>query len=292
MPIQFDKFEQGKIDLLKSSLEAAAQKDPNKECPPYEIFVDSLKAVRRATDPKLFDGYEKYLTEGTSTVKIVIYASDKTNRNEQYVFSLKAQNREEAVDLGLMGLPFKSFSNRDVTAWRQRKQQKTAEGAEIQGLKREITELNNEIEELETRNDELEAQLKEAEDKAGTINGINIPKMLAQGASELIKMGVKNNPSLSGLAGFFGADDKAIEQKSEPAQESEVSFKKQASPQEGIVLTEQEKHLLAFFKQMERYFSPEEMEQLITVIDLISKDKTQLPVVLELLQEEPGEEDK
>lgn len=286
MPIQLDKFDPSKIDLLRESLEAAA-KGGNAQ--PFEIFVDGLKAIRYTTDTNLFNGYEKYMNANTSTVKVVIYDSENTNRNEAYIFSLKAQNQEEAVEMGLSGLSFKPLSQRDVAAWRQRKQQKTIEGIEIQGLKREITELNGVVEQLETRNEELENQLEELGEKAGTINGLNIPDVLARAGKRLLKSTLEENPSLSGLAGLFGGGEKPIE--SAPAnQESEASFTKQSTSETGTVLTEQEKQLLSFFKQMERFFSPAEMEQLITVIDLISKDKSQLPVVLELLQEEPGEE--
>ena len=69
MPIQFDKFDQQKVDRLKSHLEAQAKRSSAKF---YEIYVDGLKAVQKTDDPNDFEGYEDYMTAETKEIKIVL----------------------------------------------------------------------------------------------------------------------------------------------------------------------------------------------------------------------------
>src|SRR6478736_2825254 len=101
MPIQFDKFDQNKVDSLKNHLKMMAEKEKAKF---YEIYVDNLKAVPKTDEPAEFDSFEDYLTADSEQVKIVIYNTSSSPRNDQYVFLLKARNRDEATTLGLSGL--------------------------------------------------------------------------------------------------------------------------------------------------------------------------------------------
>ena len=90
MPIQFDKFEQSKIDRLKNHLSTLADKNKAKF---YEIIVDGLKAVPKTDEISDFDAYEDYITKDTEQIKIVIYNTALSPRNDQYVFILQAKDK-------------------------------------------------------------------------------------------------------------------------------------------------------------------------------------------------------
>src|SRR5688572_19462183 len=151
MPIQFDNFDQSKIDRLKTHLVSLAEKQRAKF---YEIFVDGLKAVPKTDDPKDFEGYEDYLTPDSAQIKIVIYNSGASPRNDQYVFVMKAKSREEAISQSLEGMSFQSFSKNSLSDYRSQLEKKSVEAREIQRLKQQISELNEDLEEKEDYIDE------------------------------------------------------------------------------------------------------------------------------------------
>ena len=91
MPVTNDKFEQLKIDKLKYLLEDMAAKGQPRT---FEIFVDNLKVVPKTEDPKDFDQYEYYMNEDTEKIRILIYNSANTPRNDQYCFYVQ-QNKPE-----------------------------------------------------------------------------------------------------------------------------------------------------------------------------------------------------
>src|SRR5690349_5580090 len=124
MPIQFDFFDQQKVDRLKNHLVAMAAKQNPKF---YEIFVDSLTAVPKTDEPNEFEGYEDYMSPDTKEIKIKIYNSGSSPRNDQYVFSLKAKDREEALREGVNGLPAKSYSRNSLYALKEEYEQKENE---------------------------------------------------------------------------------------------------------------------------------------------------------------------
>ena len=97
MPVTNDKYDQLKIDKLKHFLEDMASKGQAK---PYEIFVDNLKVVPKTEDPKDFDSYEFYMNEDTEKIRILIYNSNLSPRNDQYCFYVQ-QNKQEKSHNGL-----------------------------------------------------------------------------------------------------------------------------------------------------------------------------------------------
>src|SRR5205809_3634784 len=86
MPVTNDVYDQLKIDKLKHFLETQFEKGHPK---PFEIFVDNLKVVAKTEDPKEFDTYEFYMNEDTEKVRILIYNSNLSPRNDQYCFMVQ-----------------------------------------------------------------------------------------------------------------------------------------------------------------------------------------------------------
>ncbi len=296
MPVQFDTFSQGKIDGLKTHLETAASKGKAKS---YEIWVDGLQVIPRTEEPSEFDNYEEYLTADSHQIKVVIYCTDKTNRNDKFIFSLKAKNPQEAIDMGIAGLPVKVFqSNREIDQWRQKQTVKNEQSREMLELRNEIDGLNDLLDEKQKYIQELESVVQEAKANGNKIGGFNLGAIAAEGLELLVRRNTKYMrewPGFSGIADRIDEDTKArkidTSKIPEAQAESEVTFKKKDSAGDGIILTDQEKELLNFFKQVQKHFSQDEFEKVIEILDYLNKDKTELDAVLDYLKDEEKEED-
>ncbi|MDP3558098.1 MAG: hypothetical protein Q8T03_12065 [Bacteroidota bacterium] len=288
MPIQFDKFDQQKIDRLKSHLESMAAKSTPKF---YEIFVDGLKAVPKTDEPKEFEGYEDYMTPDTNQIKIVIYCSGASPRNDQYVFSMKAKSNEEALDLGLSGISFATFSKNDLKKLQFQREQKAVANAEIKELNEEIDGLYKELNEKSTYIAQLEDAIEIAKANGNKIGGIHAGEVLSIALDGLLKRNLPKIVAATGMEGLAGLleenNNTQTETKNQP--ETEVTVKKkQSEPTQE--LSEQEKHFLALYRAIQKHFSEEEMDSLIEIIEILSKDKSKIDLILELLSEEVPEE--
>ncbi len=304
MPIQFDNYTPNKIENLKNHLVAMAAKGNAKQ---FEIFVDALKAVPRTDEPDQFDGYEDYMTPDTEQLRILIYNTNLSPRNDQYVFVLKAHNREEANNLGLQGFPNKTFSKTSLSGWRERQVHQSIEGKnfEIAQLKKEISELKNEVTAAEEQNETLKLELNEAraeiavaKQNGNKIGGIHIGDIASVALEGLIRRNTKfiaQIPGASELAGLIEKDNKRDPNENTQQADTEVSFKKKSensetkeTPAENT-LTEREKHFIGLLKVLEKVFSEEELSKIMSVLEYFAKDKAFL---LEVLNEIEGIEDE
>lgn len=287
MPIQFDNFDQNKIDRLKNHLSAMAGKGQPKH---YEIYVDSLKAVPKTDEVTDFESYEDYMNADTEQVKIIIYNSASTPRNDQFVFLVKARNREEATDLGLSGMPLKKFSRTSVNEWREGQKFKGEQHQEISRLKSDVRELKDELKEKEDYIYELEDLVEKAKRNGNKIGGVHLGDVLSVAMEGIVRRNthlISKVPGASGLAGIIDQDNLRLEKES-PTTETEVSFKKKDSLP-SPVLSEQEQAFNNLFKELEKHFSENEMGLVMEVLDAFCKDKSQLQPVLELLQDNQQE---
>lgn len=287
MPIQFDKFDQQKIDRLKNHLESLATKGAPKY---YEIFVDGLKAVPKTNEPNEFDGYENYMSPDTGQIKIVIYCSGASPRNDQYVFSMKAKSNEEALDYGLNGIAVKSFTTNELKELRLQRDQKAAFKAEITQLNSDLDAAYKELDEKEAYIATLEKAVLEAKANGNKIGGIHAGEVLSVALESYMKRNAKNfekQLGVEGLSGLLGADEtRPIDT---TTQQSEVTLKKKNSDSESVELSEQDKNFLALFHQIQKHFSQMEMDQVVEIIEALSKDKSKINLILDLLSEESHE---
>ena len=292
MPIQFDTFSQEKIDTLKSHLEASAAKGKPKS---FEIWVDGLQVIPRTEEPSDFDSYEAHLTADSRQIKVVIYCTDKTNRNDKYIYSLKAKSTQEAIDQGIAGLPVKTFNSREIDQWRQKQNLKSEQEKLIAALREELNGLHKELDEKQEYIVELEDEIQQARANRNKIGNFDVSYALGTGLELFLRNTTSiwgKHPALSGVAQAVDEDTKARASQSSHTEDTEVSFRKKDSPSQGIILTDQEKELLHFVKQIQRHFSPAELEQVIAILDLLSKDKSELAPVLGYLQNENEDEDE
>jgi len=288
MPIQFDKFDQSKIDRLKSHLESLAEKGAPKF---YEIFVDGLKAVPKTDEPKEFDGYEDYMTPETNQIKVVIYCSGASPRNDQYVFSLKAKSNEEAFNMGLNGFSIGNFTTNELKKLKIQRDQKLAVNAEVRELNGEIDELYKELDEKNAYIATLEKAVEEAKANGNKIGGFHAGEIISVALDGLLKKNAHRLAKLPGLDGLAGLleQDNASNSSEQTQPDAEVSIKKKTQS-ESAELSEQDKNFLSLFHEIQKHFSQMEMDQVIEIIENLSKDKSKINEVLQVLKLETPEE--
>lgn len=271
MPVTNDSYDQFKIDKLKHFLEAQAVKGQAK---PFEIFVDNLKVVAKTEDPKEFDSYEFYMNEDTEKLRILIYNSNLSPRNDQYCFQVQ-KNLNGTKPLNGLG----EIENivQEKLAARDREH-------EMNRIKEELEATKLELEESEDYAEKLEKEiqyLKENKFKLGNIN-------VAEFASVALEGFVRRNPQMltrlpggEALAGIIEQDNKEKEKLlSQPQQqESKVNIQKETSPE----ITEEEKMQLAFLKAFHQRLNSEQAQMFNTVINAMVEDPSLIPTILELI---------
>ncbi len=285
MPIQFDKFDQQKIDRIKTHLEAQSQRGNAKF---YEIYVDSLKAVQKTDEPKEFDGYEDYMTAETNQVKIVIYNSGASPRNDQFVFSLHAKSPKEALERGLDGISYASLSKSELLALKEKREAQLAESEEIQRLNGIIESLEKELDEKEKYMAQMESGIEAARENGNKIGGIKVSDVL----TEMLEGFVYRNtpfiaaiPGLEGVAAMMEKENERKQNKTDKSPEGEAKFTKKENQTQN--LSEQDKQFLDLFHLIQKYFTESELNQVIEIIDRLTRSKEKIQPVLDVLRDRP-----
>ncbi len=294
MPIQFDNFDQNKIDRLKNHLSTMAEKNKAKF---FEIFVDTLKAVPKTDEISDFDAYEDYINVDTEQIKIIIYNTALSPRNDQYVFILKAKSREDALNMGLNGTPIQKFSKNSISQWRENKVQKSEQEIEIQNLKRENARLEKELEEKDECIEALEKLVEKTKKGNNFFNGYHIGDILGVAVEGIVtrnKGKLANIPLLSGLAGLTKREEPNANEKKEA--DAEVSFQKMDEQNSTSQLNAEEVGQLKLMKEIQSRFKENEFGLIMDIIDACSLNKEFINEILiflaELSQEENEEEEE
>jgi hypothetical protein len=290
MPIQFDNFDQNKIDRLKNHLNVMAEKNKAKF---FEIFVDNLKAVPKTDEISDFEAYEDYINVDTEQVKIVIYNTALSPRNDQYVFLLKAKNREDALNLGLNGIgtPIQKFSKTSISEWRENKAIKSEQEIEIQFLKKENSRLARLIEEKDECILQLEQLVEKTKKGNNFLSGYHIGDILGVAVEGLVsrnKGKLANIPILAGLAGLNKRETEPSTEKKEA--DAEVNFQKmEESTNATTSLSEEDAHDLELIKEIQSKFSEDEFGTILEILDEFAVDKELIEVTLSSLKNQEEE---
>jgi hypothetical protein len=270
MPVTNDNYDQLKIDKLKHFLEAQAEKGQAKS---FEIFVDNLKVVARTEDPKDFDSYEFYMNEDTEKIRILIYNSNLSPRNDQYCFMVQRNKVEKPLNgLGeIEGIIQEKLAARD----REHEMNKLRE--ELETTKEELSETEEYAEKLEK---EIE-YLKENKFKLGNINIGELASVALEGIVRRNPQMLTKLPGGEALAGIIEQDnrdkEKILSQPSGP--EPQVSFQKETTSE----ITEEEKRHLAYLRKLEQSFNKEQAEMFNAVIGAMVEEPSIIPTLLEFI---------
>lgn len=263
MPITHDNYDQLKIDKLKHYLEDMTAKGHAK---PYEIFVDSLKVVPKSEDPKDFDNYEYYMNDDTEKIRIVIYNSNLSPRNDQYCFYVKQHKQEK----GLNGLG-------DIEGIIQEKLTARDREHEVKRMQEELEETKKKLEEADEYIEELEEKLELASNDKHKLKNIDLVEL---GSAVLGRLAEKNADVLSGL-GLGGIGSKEQKQLEAAQPQGEASFQKKTS--EGVELSEEDQQYIATLKQLQGRFNEQQMVAVIGILNQLMADPSQVEPVAELL---------
>lgn len=270
MPVTNDVYDQLKIDKLKHFLEAQAEKGQAK---PFEIFVDNLKVVARTEDPKDFDSYEFYMNEDTEKVRILIYNSNLSPRNDQYCFMVQRNKVEKSLNgLGeIEGIIQEKLAARD----REYEMNKIREELEL--TKQELEETEEYVEKLEK---EI-AYMKENKFKLGNINVAEFASIALEGIVRRNPQMLTKFPGGEALAGFIQQDNLEKERllSQPPAQESSVKFEKETTPD----ITQEEKRQLSMLRKFEKSFTKEQAEMFNEVLSAMVEEPSIIPTILEFI---------
>lgn len=263
MPITHDNYDQLKIDKLRHYLEDMTAKGHAK---PYEIFVDSLKVVPKTEDPKDFDNYEYYMNEDTEKVRIVIYNSNLSPRNDQYCFYVKQLKQEK----GLNGLG-------DIENIIQEKLQARDREHEVKRMQEELEETKKKLDDAEDYIEELEEKLEQAGNDKHKLKNIDLVEL---GSAVLGRLAEKNADVLNGL-GLGGVGNKETKQLEPPQPQGEASFQKKSA--EASAVSEEEQQYLATLRQLQSRFDEPQLIAVIGILNELMADPSQVTPVAELL---------
>lgn len=245
MPVTNDQFDQLKIDKLKHFLaDMAAKGQPR----PFEIFVDNLKVVPKTEDPKEFDNYEYYLNEDTERIRVLIYNSNLSPRNDQYCFYVQQHKQDKS----LQGLG-------DIDNIIQEKLSARDREHELSKLKQELEETKKQLEESEEYAESLEEQLEEAKNNKYKIGKLDLVDL---GALAIGRFAEKNAGLLAkvGLEGLGSSEQKEMEAR--PETEASFQKKQDTAPQVDPAILP----YLSVLQQLQATLNEEQLETAMRIL--------------------------
>ena len=273
MPVTNENFDQLRIDKLKYFLENMAAKGQAK---PYEIFVDNLKVVPKTEDPKDFESYEYYMNEDTEKIRILIYNSNLSPRNDQYSF-LVQKNRQ---DKNLNGLG-------EIDNIIQEKLTARDKEYELNAIKEELDKTKKLLEESEEYAEQLETELEEVKTNKYKLGNINMGELASIALEGIVRRNPQFISKLPGgetLAGIIEQDnlEKQNKQPTVAVPEGEASFQKRT-----VVADEQsddQKRYAAYLSHLEQVFNEQQLADVMQIIQKLAEVPTQVEPVKQLLQ--------
>ena len=257
MPFINEKYSEQKIDNLYHFLQNSKEQGEPED---YEVFVDAFKVVKRTNDLSRFESYSNFIQPETKTLTVIIY--DGTSpRNTKHIFAIKDDGTN-----GLNGL--------DVDTRIEEKLRIEKERWETNLLKQENEKLKTDLAEAEAYIEQLEDDADKVKDKKFRMGDVNVVEF----ASVMLEGFVRRNPQIltklpggEALAGVIEQDnadrEKALLDKSP---EPEVSFTKRSSATQSA-LSDEDKSYLDFIKSLKDKFDHEQMNDVMSILDVLSK---------------------
>lgn len=265
MPVTTEQYDQLKIDKLRHYLEAQADKGQAK---PFEIFVDNLKVVSKTEDPKEFDSYEFYMNEDTEKVRILIYNSNLSPRNDQYCFMVQ----KTVGGKSLNGLGEIENIVQEKLAARDREYEMNRLREELESTKQDLAETEEHCEQLEKEIENLKAnKFKLKNIDIGELASVAMEGMIRRNPQFLTKL-----PGGEALAGIIVQDNeeqqtRLLQGKAEP--QAEATFQKKSSEP---TLSEIEIRQLQFLQELQASWDAKQVAIFNAVLEKLSADPAKL----------------
>jgi hypothetical protein len=276
MEISTQKYDPNKIERLKQYLEKQAAKGQPRY---YEIYIDTLKAVPRTTDLGEFDSYSEFLDENAQKIKLKIYSTHPTSaQHDLHVFTM--QTSEPTKEQGLSGIEVKAEINRELSLARER--------WEADQVKKDLADTQKELEQAELYIEKLEGKLEEAsaKRKLGDMQWGELASMALEGMVRKNTHLIAAIPGGESLAGIIQKD--TMQRSQQAGQQADPSIESSYSKVEDEpALTEQQKGYINFLQQLEERFDQQEMQKVISILNSLANDPSQIDPVAELLEKQP-----
>jgi hypothetical protein len=257
MPITTEKYDQLKIDKLKHLLTELAGKG---QARPFEIFVDGLKVVPKTEDVKEFENYEYYINEDSEKIRILIYYSLTSPRNDQYVYYIQRGK----IDKPLSGLG-------DLEGIIHEKLEARDREHEARQMKQELEDTKKQLEEAEQYAEILEQQLELANNNRHKLGRLDLVEL---GGLVLERMATKNAAALERIGLGSLVAPSATEPIAEPVA---ASFQKQPPTSAA-----QQRHI-ELLQQLESIFDDNQLGLVMQIIGKFAEEPTHLQTVAGLL---------
>lgn len=256
-----ERYNQAKLDKLADYLRLYHEKGQPID---YEIIVDGFKAVRRTSDPEMFSMFENFVNADTKSVEVLFYTGNSNNNDKHIFFFGDSSPKEE-----LSGL--------DIDSRVEEQMSRKLKDSAFEELKKKNIELEKEVSDLEDEIEKLEKDKATYEASQSPLKGV-----LGEIGSSLVESFIRRNPNViksipggDALAGLIDSDDKRKEQ---PQPEGNVSFQSKNSR-----ASEDEMWAIQFAGQLKAQFQNEEFNDVLEILQALSRDKSKIKTVVQLL---------
>ncbi len=276
MPVINEKYDPAKIEVIKEFLQSSLdQKKPQE----FEIFVDAFKVVHRTDDLDKFDLFSNFVRADTRSITVVVY-NGASHRNTKYIYHLK----EEGHAQGLEGFSIDGKIDQRIQEERNK--------WEKERLEDKVNQLEGEIKEQDKYIDDLESVIEDMQHNKFNLGKINLGELSSIALEGIIRRNPQLLAKLPGgeaLAGVIVDDNLEREngQSNNPNQqqepESEASFSKKSKTSPTEELSEEDKGFLEFLQQLKTVFGEDDLTKIMTILDLLSQDATQIQPTLDFL---------
>ncbi len=286
MPNTTATYDTSKVERLKHLLNSLQEKGKAKL---YEIFVDNLKVVEKTDDSVEFDNYLDYMDNDTQEIKIVIYNTANSPRNDQYTFELKAKLKTKDTDKQVLSA---ALSGVEIENRIDEKLQTERRKWEMELLKKENEELKVKIQDAEEFMDQLQLAYDEEKAKKQKLGNVDLGDLASVALEGLIRRNthfISKIPGGEALAGIIEEDNKSkMNALAAPQEETEASFKRAQSVP--IVNAEDEERL-QILKMMQQHFNEAQLKEVWSILQKLSVDQALIRPVLDLLEPQKGKKD-
>jgi hypothetical protein len=252
-----EKYSADKIEKLQQYLEAYAEKGQPIE---YEILVDGFKAVRRTSDPEMFEMFERFVTADTKSVEIIFYQGS-SRHSDKNLFYFDSNNAES----GLSGIEINQKIHEQV--------EQAKKEWEHEQLVKEVKEWKDYAKELEEDVDRLEKQLEDNRSNQSPLQG-----MLGEFGSSLVSGIVRQNPKIiEKIPGLSGLIESGSDQSTVQESETEVSFSPKQESSDAV-------EALQFVQYIKSKLNESQWNQLIGVIDTLTEQPEKIEEVSKFIK--------
>jgi hypothetical protein len=264
--VKYDQFKVGKLKMFLEDM--AAEGQPRQ----YEIHVNGLRVVPRTEDVQKFDNYERHIDEDTELVRVVIYNSAQSNRNEQFCFHVKNQ-KQTGETLG------------EIESIVQEKLDARDKEYKMIRIEEELATTKGKLIEAEDYIEQLQAQIEEEKGNRLKFKGMHIGEI----ASLVVEGMIRRNPRIlhklpygEALAGLIEQDEKEKNQLADGTDHGgDATFQKKQDEDQAI--NAETAHYIPILQRLQVIFSPAQLNTVMEILSRFGEDPDSLKTVADLL---------